>query len=319
MAVDMIAVDGREIEQRTFPDGTPNLLSMPVPHIGQRHIDIKWCFDNMGELSILYMVAMHYREAYPDIKRVLEMPYVPNARMDRTKNTSECFTLKYMCQMINSLEFERIDVFDPHSDVTTALLDRVHVIAPDDEIARAIEMARPTALCFPDAGAQKRYEGSVGGDVQSGGGKMKVSVGIKERDWETGRIKRYRMSSLPGNGARVLIIDDISSYGGTFVHARKALVDDRYHDRWSIPRDVSLYVSHCEKNIFDGDLFGEAGDESLYRLPATFRLYTTDSILRPEDVPDKYRNRVFFVKRFRDTGMGDIHPTKDEMREIVSI
>lgn len=284
----MIAINNKRYERKAFPDGTPNMLDLPEPTPDAKSIDILWCFDDMAELSELYMIASHYAERHPYLPRNLEMPYVPNARMDRTHGGNECFTLKYTCQMINAMGFARVEVFDPHSDVTAALLDRVVVTFPYDAIAAAVKLEDPTCLFFPDAGAQKRYASAVTGE-------MGVGIGIKERDWKTGRIKGVQVLG-DYSSARVLIVDDICSYGGTFDAARAEMDTEVRHMSWG-PNSVSLYVSHCEKSIFDGRLFGE---EYQGGLAAKFKLYTTDSILKPEDVPEELAHRVFFVKRFRD-------------------
>lgn len=294
----MIAVDGRKIEAKTFPDGTPNLLDVPIPHVGQKHIDITWCFDDMSELSALYMIASHYRDAYPKMSLILSMPYVPNARMDRTKSARECFTLKHMCRMLNSLEFDRIDVFDPHSDVTPALLDCVRVISADDAVRSALGILwdRPDVVFYPDAGAAKRY-----GEIIEG---VPIAYGNKVRDWSTGEIIGYDVvGDADFDGKRVLIVDDITSYGGTFVHAAAAL-------RAIGAASVDLYVSHAEKSCWKGKLFEDGGIGTLF---------TTDTLFEKDDLPEDLRNRVVFVKRFRDVNRGQGHPTKDEMREIASV
>lgn len=291
----MIAIDGTAIERKTFPDGAPMLLDLPVPHMGQTHIDITWCFDDMAELAELVMIASHYRERYPMLYRTLLMPYVPNARMDRTKGATECFTLKYMCRMLNSLEFERIEVLDPHSDVTAALIDRVHVIAPDEAVraAAGILWNAPDVVFYPDAGAAKRY-----GEIFEG---VPIAYGNKVRDWKTGQIVGYDIvGDVRLNGARVLIVDDISSYGGTFVHAVEAL-------RARGAKSVDLYVSHAEKSCWKGKLFEEGGIGTLF---------TTDSLFEKDDLPQELRNRVVFVKRFRDVVCE--HPTEDELRALRS-
>lgn len=287
----MLAIDGRVMGRETFPDGTPRMMDMPVPHVGQSHIDFTWCFDDMGELVLLSMASMHYRERYPKMEQRLEMPYVPNARMDRVRDGRECFTLKWFCEMVNELRFGSVRVFDAHSDVSVALLDRVVNGSPDTKICRAIDDWKPDVLFYPDAGAAKRY-GYFG---------LPVSYGNKVRDWKTGKIEKLGIASGKADvaGARVLIVDDITSYGGTFHHASRAL-------KGAGATGAALYVSHTEKSVFEGKLFAEGDIE---------KLYTTDSILRGEDVPEELAARVKFVHRFRQ--VENVHPTRDELRAVI--
>src|SRR5437762_7580417 len=51
----------------------------------------------------------------------LSITYMPYSRMDRQSDIY-VFTLKSICKYINWLDFNRIYVFEPHSDVTPALL-----------------------------------------------------------------------------------------------------------------------------------------------------------------------------------------------------
>ena len=55
--------------------------------------------------------------------RTLTMPYVPFSRQDRCNNPGEAFSLKVFCDLINNLNFNSVEIQDPHSDVIPALLN----------------------------------------------------------------------------------------------------------------------------------------------------------------------------------------------------
>ncbi|WP_338131069.1 hypothetical protein [Cohnella rhizosphaerae] len=79
--------------------------------------------------------------------------------------------------MINAMNFARVTVVEPHSDVTPALLDRSEAVYPTLELLSRVTAETgfdPAAdyLFFPDAGAQKRY-GQVDGFRQLVGHKGK--------------------------------------------------------------------------------------------------------------------------------------------------
>ena len=90
-----------------------------------------------------------------------------------------------------------------------------------------------------------------------------IIVGNKHRNKE-GRIESYELMNFQDGIKSVAIIDDICSYGGTFVSAAKAL-------REKGVQNVVLIVSHCENNILKGEVFDNIDD-----------VYTTDSICTVE-------------------------------------
>ena len=61
------------------------------------------------------------------------MPYIPYSRMDR-KEENRLFTLKSVAKFINELNFKKVIVWEPHSNVSTALFDRIAVVNKSAEI-----------------------------------------------------------------------------------------------------------------------------------------------------------------------------------------
>ena len=93
--------------------------------------------------------------------------------------------------------------------------------------------------------------------------KFPCAFGVKKRDWNTGKITGLDVhGGLPGSPFNVLIIDDISSYGGTFLYSGKRLKE--------LGADkIYLYITHCENSILEGELINSSLIE---------RIYTTKSI-----------------------------------------
>ena len=97
--------------------------------------------------------------------------------------------------------------------------------------------------------------------------KTPYGFGIKRRCWETGKITGFDVvCNADIKGKNVLIVDDICCRGGTFFHSAKALKELG-------AKSVSVFCSHCEHAIFEGDL-----------LTTDFvdHVYTTDSIFHKE-------------------------------------
>jgi len=258
----MIYVNDIEVKQEQFGDGTLKcaLGNRQDMVDGADTITISWYYDNDAELFTVIALHDHFAEYFPELKQILFMPYIPHARQDRFVS-GRLFTLKSFAKVINGLNFSRVVVVDPHSDVSTALLDRVRVTNIDFlNILSAISSlnkeygftGEPVAVMFPDAGAAKKYW--VPDWLQH-----YVIVGNKHRNAD-GRIDGYELLNFTPGVKTVVIRDDICSYGGTFAAAAAEL-------RKRGVENIYLVVSHCENNILKGSV-----------LDIVDAVYTTDSI-----------------------------------------
>ena len=248
----MFAEHQYEITAQTFPDGS---LRLQLPKDDSIR-SVIWHYENDAELFTLQCI----RDFYPQ-PLILELPYIPNARQDRVKNPEDVFTLKTFCRIINAMNFINVIVRDAHSNVSLALLDRVIQEPINHRINAAIRDINSTDLLafYPDEGAMKRYSSDVG---------LPYAFGIKKRNWETGKIEGLQiMNDELVRGRDILIIDDICSYGGTFYHSAKALKE-------AGAKNIYLYVTHCENNVFKGDM---------YNMPEITRIYTSDERIHWEE------------------------------------
>lgn len=252
----MIKVNGVAIEQNHFPDGS--LLARCDLACSQIPV-ITWKYENDSELFTIMCLKRHLGEAD------LSLPYVPHARMDRVKHPDEIFTLKYFCDIINSLKFHNVIILDPHSNVTPALLDNVIVCSPEsfhEEIFALEEKDKNFVVFFPDEGAMKRYaEEDCIKDKE-------ITFGVKHRDWRTGAITKYSVfDPKVVKGKKVIIIDDICSYGGTFWHAAEALKE-------AGAEEIVLAITHAENSMVKGKMYNEN---------VIKRIYTTNSLFCEEN------------------------------------
>ena len=253
----MIKVNDIVIEQNHFPDNS--LLAKFNPYdenlFWEDGIVIDWHYENDAELFTLICLKRHLDHFFGDATHInLNLPYVPHARMDRVKNSDEIFTLKYFCEVINSLHFDLVFITDVHSNVAPALLERVVNLKVTSIVERVKDVCGAQVLCYPDEGAMKRYSSDI---------LCPYTFGIKKRDWATGRIERLDL--VYGECVKdkdVLIVDDICSKGGTFLHTAKALKE-------AGANNIYLYITHCETSIFDGEMIISG---------LITGIYTTDSI-----------------------------------------
>ena len=243
----MIKLNDVLIRQETFGDGT---LKCEEPSFmrwdeDDRSFEILWCYDSDSELFTLIVLRDFLRENFPNSKVRLKMPYIPHARQDRCVS-GRLFTLKSFAKVINSLDFYRVEVWDPHSDVSKALIDRIYV-EPFQYVPTDIH----SIMMYPDNGAAKKY-----GEYY---GCINPIIGNKHRNKE-GRIDSYELLNFVEGTKSVTIRDDICSYGGTFSAAAKAL-------RERGVEHIELIVTHCENNILKGDVLNYVD-----------KVITTDSI-----------------------------------------
>ena len=248
----MILVNSIEIEQNHFSDGALHMnFALNSLSRGIAPINIKWYYENDGELFTIICLA----KKFADHKKTLYMPYCPHARMDRVKDEEDTFTLKYFCEVINSLNFKLIHVRDAHSNVSLALLNNVSETPIQYSIKKAIDFSEAEILFFPDEGAMKRYSEKAN---------LPYAFGMKKRDWTTGKILGLDIVNAEiVKDKKVLIVDDICSRGGTFYHSAKALKE-------AGASNVSLYVSHLEETVLLGDLPNSGLIDHIYTTKSIF-------------------------------------------------
>ena len=254
-----------------FPDHSLLIKLDPEKMFDNRGaIKVEWLYEGDSELFTLICVKRHIDRHFSTSEVVLEMPYIPHARMDRVKSDEDVFTLKYFAEVINSLNFKIVWVRDAHSNVSLALIDNVVDTGVKSYIHKAAELSGADAMFYPDEGAMKRY---------SDNSELPYAFGMKKRDWQTGKILGLDIIN-PENivGKDVLIVDDICSRGGTFYHSAKAL-------KAAGAKSVSLYVTHCEETITLGEM---AASDGLVDHVYTTRSIFPEKLVKKENGYDPY-------------------------------
>lgn len=266
----MIKIDDKEIILGKFPDGT--LFLKPDIDFSNyeesKRATLTWHFENNEEMVAVMFLTKHLQRngiLFID----LVMPYIPNARQDRVKNSNDVFTLKYFTEFINELSFDTVTVLDPHSSVSEALINNIIIENPKKYINKVLtsiggftltseDDRKPLMAFYPDEGAMKRYSGLI---------PMAYAFGIKKRDWESGKILGLDVAGstelVPISD--VLIIDDISSRGGTFYHSAKKLKELGANK-------IYLYVTHCESTILDGEIFKSGLIDKIFTTNSIFNI-----------------------------------------------
>ena len=162
----------------------------------------------------------------------LHLPYIPYARQDRVMNPGEALSIKVFANIVNSLCFDKVIVDDPHSDVSAALLNNVHIRSQDSLVAELqdVLVGRDLTIIAPDAGARKKAQ--------------KVADRLRLPLVEAGKVRDVKTNEITGTavfgdveGRECLIVDDIADGGRTFIALAQALKEKG-------AKRVILYVTH---------------------------------------------------------------------------
>lgn len=242
----------------SFPGGEIH-FKLKKPIINDSHLIIRTILDSPTSIILLMLAIDTIRKDCQIKKLSVQLNYMPYAQADRDFAPYESFSLKTITTLFNSLQVDEWILFDPHSDVAPALLNKVKVIPNDNFIRYAIDKIIAThnaidessiTIVSPDAGAYKKIF-SMCKRIDFKG---KIVTASKNRDHQTGQITTL-VPHIPSGV--VLIVDDICLGGRTFTNIAKEL-EDHY---------IYLAISH---GIFN---------EGLDHLTSYFsKIFTTNSV-----------------------------------------
>ena len=203
-------------------------------------------------LDLLLLNDAIVRE-YPGVYRRLELPYLPYARQDRVAVKGEPLSVKVFCDLINSCNFDRVTVWDVHSNVSKALLNprTTRFVEQDELVMRTLPGGASTFeyLVAPDTGAASKTK------ISSEKTGIPYLQAYKSRDLTTGKLSSPKlMGGVDLSGKRVLIVDDIADGGYTFIQLGNHLREVYHAD------SVYLYIPHGifskGLEVFEGVLKG---------------------------------------------------------------
>jgi ribose-phosphate pyrophosphokinase len=214
-----IPLKGKEIqfESFIFSGGEPHIKIDPSFDVSDK-VTITHRLNSFNDLGLLCMAVDALRRMEAKIEKLV-IPYFPAARQDRVMIKGEPLSVKVYAEIINNLKFERVIVFDAHSEVTSALLNNCEVITNHKFIKLVIDKIKnDLTLVSPDGGALKKiYKLSefLGG--------AEVVECSKSRDVKTGKLSGFKVNSTDLQGMNCLVVDDICDGGGTFIGLADAL------------------------------------------------------------------------------------------------
>jgi ribose-phosphate pyrophosphokinase len=161
-------------------------------------------------------------------KKVLVIPYLMAARSDRVMLPGDSVDLKVVANLINSCGFEKVYLYDVHSDVATLLINNAISIT-NKNLVEQYNKENAILIC-PDAGAAKKVSKYFEWNTNL----IEIIYCNKSRDLSTGKITLKVLEPEKCIGRPCVIIDDICDGGGTFLAIAEQIQ----------PAHLTLIVTH---------------------------------------------------------------------------
>jgi ribose-phosphate pyrophosphokinase len=255
--LDLTNLDNSDIKYKIskFPDGQQAItldLENTVFESSEQAVTIKSRLNSFLDLELIICAnqalnelgVKHHSLKLKEI--ALYVPYFLGARSDRKFLAGQSNYLKtVICPIINSQNFSRVTVLDPHSDVLEACLNNFQKISSVNFSKEVIKNLENITLVSPDAGALKKiYDVALAVECND------VIVANKLRDLKTGKIIRTDVPGLnndiPFTGEirskNFVICDDICDGGRTFIEIAKAIRNTRSKEIFN--DNIYLVVTH---------------------------------------------------------------------------
>ena len=240
----MIKLNGKPINLTVFPDKTTQVWKLDLSAVHREFSNVvDWDFESESE--IMHLVQLKTLLDHELVVTSLVLSYLPYARQDKPVSNDAMFGLASFAKIINSLNFERVEIMDPHSTVAK-IIDRNYFRYPTRQLESVLigTDLNIGAVHFLDYGVRGKYSQhyvyGTSAPIPKG---MSVFYGAKTCDQATGNLSGYSIVSDSYGGSKnvsglnVLIIDNICDDETPFCIAAKALYEQG-------AKSVSLFVTH---------------------------------------------------------------------------
>lgn len=204
---------GKDIsfETFTFSGGEPHIKILSNL-TSESEINISHRIQSFQDFGLLLLAIDALKRM--DVKTInIFIPYFPAARQDRVMVGGESLTVKVYADILNSLNLNRVTIYDAHSEVAPALLTNCTNIDNTDFIKNALSgLSKNTLLVSPDGGALKKIY-KLAEKLE----KYEVLECSKQRDVKTRKLSGFKVYAEDLEGRDCIIIDDICDGGRTFI------------------------------------------------------------------------------------------------------
>jgi ribose-phosphate pyrophosphokinase len=220
-------ITGEGVKFTLFPDNQPHVNVGNLPE--GEHVRLVCPIRSSLELIQLLEISNALDRRFA-VKKQLVIPYLMGARSDREMVIGDSVDLQVVSELINSCNFEQVNLFDVHSDVATLLIKRCKN-HNNSKLVKAYEVPNSVLIC-PDAGAMKK----VSKYLEWNSNISDVIYCQKIRDPADGKITLRVENPKSIQGRPVVVIDDLCDGGATFTAIAAQTLYDSSHR--------TLIVSH---------------------------------------------------------------------------
>ena len=254
-----VKINNIEFGEGLFYSSEEKFKSIPWQTCAHGFVNIDFKYETDYDIWKLIVAKKYLDDRFGSIVTVLNMLYVPYSLVNEEKEDT-VFTIKYFCELINELNFSQVKIFDPYFSLVSVLLKRVIKVNLPDYINLVTDIDKTDYVFYIRKNVMERYS-----KILSFPDNIKSFYGDSKEDFFTEEIKEINFIDLPKDitNKNVLIVDNFCSKGDIFITFAKALKEVGF-------KKVSLYVSHCEDLIYNGDIL---------KTDYIDKVYTTNSIL----------------------------------------
>jgi len=256
--LDLTNLENSDIKYKIskFPDGQQAItidLENTAFETGEQVVTIKSRLNSFLDLELIIcanqaLIELGTKHHSLKLKEIaLYIPWLLGSRSDRKFLPGQSNYLKtVICPIINSQNFSRVTVLDPHSDVSEACLNNFTKISNVKFVKDVINtLDSKITLISPDAGALKKIY-----DVSKAIECNDIIVANKLRDMASGKIIRTEVPGIDNEisftgetkSKTFVICDDICDGGRTFIEIAKAIRDIRVKEIFN--DKIYLVVTH---------------------------------------------------------------------------
>lgn len=218
LKLNLINVEKSDIKWRIdrYPDGQVQLVLDKFDN--KCELDILVRLRNSDDIFILMQLSDIVNRRGLDCS--LSIPYLLTARTDRWLNTETAYSLRIICDIINSFKsHSAVRILDPHSEVASKLIDPC---VTEINMYSNYDMFKDynTIIVAPDAGAYDRLLGVY--ELN----RTPIVKCNKVRD-ENGKVAGVEVDEdfkkFIKPSSNLIVVDDICDGGGTFLALASAL------------------------------------------------------------------------------------------------
>jgi ribose-phosphate pyrophosphokinase len=191
-----------------FPDNQPHVQLVNI----QAGEEVQLICSITDSLKLLQLLEASNALTHAGaVKKILVIPYLMAARYDRLMQPGDSFDLEVVAGLINSCGFEKVILFDVHSEVAAQLIPNA-VSADNRPLVMQYKQPDAVLIC-PDAGASKKVSNYAKWNLSI----MDTVYCNKKRDLATGRLTLEVTAPEKCRGRNCVVIDDICDGGATFL------------------------------------------------------------------------------------------------------